>query len=61
MIGTGVGYVIQHPLEDWAALETYTLPDPRLPSQYIGAGVGRDGDGVIDEVVAQAKAHEKKG
>ena len=33
-----------------------TFSDPRLPSQYIGAGVGRDGDGVIDEVVAQAKA-----
>jgi uroporphyrinogen-III decarboxylase len=34
VIGTGVGYVIKHPLEDWAALETYSLPDPRLPSRY---------------------------
>ncbi len=34
VIGTGVGYVTRHPLEDWAALETYSLPDPRLSSRY---------------------------
>jgi uroporphyrinogen-III decarboxylase len=34
VIGTGVGYVIKHPLEDWAALETFSLPNPRLPSRY---------------------------
>jgi hypothetical protein len=33
-----------------------TFSDPRLPSQYIGAGIGRDGDGVMAEVVAQAQA-----
>jgi hypothetical protein len=30
--------------------------DPRLPNQYIGAGIGRDGDGIIAEVTAQARA-----
>jgi len=34
VIGTGTGYIIKHPLEDWASLETYTLPDPRLPSRF---------------------------
>jgi len=33
-----------------------TFSDARLPSQYIGAGIGRDGDGIMDEVVAQARA-----
>lgn len=33
-----------------------TFSDPRLPSQYIGSGVGREGDDVIEEVVAQAQA-----
>ena len=35
LIGTGTGYVMKHPLEDWASLETYALPDPRLPSRFI--------------------------
>jgi hypothetical protein len=30
--------------------------DARLPSQYLGTGVGRAGDGVIADVVARAKA-----
>ena len=34
LIGTGTGYVIKHPLEDWAALETYSLPNPRLSSRF---------------------------
>ena len=34
VIGTGVGYVIKHPLEDWAAMGTYSLPNPHLPSRY---------------------------
>lgn len=33
-LGTGTGYILQHPLEDWAALEGYTLPDPRLPGRF---------------------------
>jgi uroporphyrinogen decarboxylase len=33
-IGTGTGYIVRHPLADWASLETYELPDPRLPSRY---------------------------
>jgi uroporphyrinogen decarboxylase len=35
VIGTGTGYVIKHPLDNWAALERYALPDPRLPSRYV--------------------------
>ena len=34
VIGTGVGYVVKHPLEDWASMETYSLPNPHLPSRY---------------------------
>lgn len=33
-----------------------TFSDPRLPGQYTGSGIGRDGDGVMAEVVAQAQA-----
>jgi uroporphyrinogen-III decarboxylase len=33
-IGTGTGYILKHPLEDWAALETYGFPDPRKASRF---------------------------
>jgi hypothetical protein len=33
-----------------------TFGDPRLPAQYVGSGIGRNGDGVIAEVTAQARA-----
>jgi len=33
-IGTGTGYILKHPLADWEAFESYTFPDPRLPSRF---------------------------
>jgi uroporphyrinogen-III decarboxylase len=33
-IGTGTGYVISHPLEDWSILDSYKFPDPCRPDRY---------------------------
>lgn len=33
-IGTGTGYILKHPLEEWPALETYIFPDPRKASRF---------------------------
>jgi uroporphyrinogen decarboxylase len=35
VIGTGTGYILKHPLEDWTALETYVFPDPRKASRFV--------------------------
>ena len=34
-IGTGTGYIVKHPLEDWSSYSTYILPDPRQASRFI--------------------------
>jgi len=35
-IGTGTGYVLHHPLAEWSAFGSYTMPDPRRPDRFEG-------------------------
>jgi uroporphyrinogen-III decarboxylase len=34
-IGTGTGYIIQHPLAEWKDIETYAFPNPRDTRRFI--------------------------
>jgi uroporphyrinogen-III decarboxylase len=33
-IGTGTGYVLRHPLAEWSAFDSYSMPDPRRPDRF---------------------------
>ncbi|MCC6958098.1 MAG: hypothetical protein IT316_14955 [Anaerolineales bacterium] len=33
-IGTGTGYILKHPLDQWDDFECYTFPNPRSPSRF---------------------------
>jgi uroporphyrinogen-III decarboxylase len=35
VIGTGTGYILEHPLEFWDNFETYTFPDPRQAVRFV--------------------------
>jgi hypothetical protein len=60
-IGAGLGYTVRHPLEHWAAFDSYLFPDPRLPhrfsdiekavqkypDRFVAVGVGLTGFGAM--------------
>ena len=35
VIGTGTGYILKHPLDDWGEFSAYTFPDPRRASRFV--------------------------
>jgi uroporphyrinogen-III decarboxylase len=60
-IGTGTGYILEHPLDDWGNLSAYTFPDPRqasrftaiedavqrYPNKFVVASLGLTGFGIL--------------
>ena len=61
VIGTGTGYILKHPLEDWDNFGAYTFPDPRqagrfaavedavqrYPHKFVVAALGLTGFGIL--------------